>query len=111
MSEFGELLKSLRKERKISQRALAEKVGIDFTYISKMENGSIEPPAEDKILKMAEVFSVDPDKLLLAAKKVPKDLQKIITEIEVAPMFLRSLPKLDSKQLSEIKKIMKVEEE
>lgn len=106
MSEFGELLKSLRKEHKITQRRLAELVGIDFTYISKIENGMMEPPAEDKIIKIAEVFHQDPDKLLIAAKKVPSDFQKIITENKRVPAFLRSAPKLTQKQWEEIQKII-----
>ncbi|CAH0345733.1 hypothetical protein BCI9360_02031 [Bacillus sp. CECT 9360] len=111
MSEFGELLKSLRKEHKITQRGLAELIGIDFTYISKIENGSMESPAEDKILKMAEVFNIDPDKLLISAKKVPSDFHKIITENEHVPVFLRSASKLSTKQWEEIRKIIDKEKD
>jgi transcriptional regulator with XRE-family HTH domain len=106
MSEFGQLLKDLRKEHKITQRKLADLIGIDFTYISKIENGSMEPPAEDKIIKMAEVFNKDANELLIAAKKVPTDFHKVITENKNVPMFLRSAPKLTNKQWDEINKII-----
>lgn len=36
---FGEILKSRRKELKMSQENLAEKVGKKRTYISRIENG------------------------------------------------------------------------
>ncbi|MFZ3577857.1 helix-turn-helix domain-containing protein [Virgibacillus sp. DJP39] len=106
MSEFGDLLRSLRKEKKITQRKLAELIGIDFTYISKIENGSMEPPAENKIIKMAEVFETDKDKLLLAAKKVPNDFKRLITENENVPSFLRSVPNLSKKQWEDIQSIV-----
>lgn len=106
MSEFGQLLKDLRKEYRITQRKLADLIGIDFTYISKIENGSMEPPAEDKIIKIADVFNRDANELLIAAKKVPTDFQKIITENKNVPMFLRSASKLSSKQWDKINEII-----
>ncbi|MCA0151135.1 helix-turn-helix domain-containing protein [Rossellomorea vietnamensis] len=106
-SEFGNLLKSLRKEHKITQRRLAELIGIDFTYISEIENGFMEPPAEDKIIKMAELFKEDPDTMLLAAKKVRSIYRKTITENKNVPMFLRSADKLTQKQWERIKEVMK----
>jgi transcriptional regulator with XRE-family HTH domain len=111
MSDFGELLKALRKEKKITQRRLADLIGIDFTYISKIENGSMEPPAEDKILNMAKVFEIDPDQLLISAKKVPSDFQKIITENENVPKFLRSVPKLSENQWQSIHRIIEDKEQ
>ncbi|EAR63198.1 hypothetical protein B14911_01154 [Bacillus sp. NRRL B-14911] len=110
MSEFGQLLKDLRKEYRITQRKLADLIGIDFTYISKIENGSMEPPAEDKIIKIADVFNKDANELLIAAKKVPTDFQKVITENKNVPVFLRSASKLSNKQWEEIKKIINEED-
>jgi transcriptional regulator with XRE-family HTH domain len=106
MSEFGDLLKSLRKDYKISQRKLAELVGIDFTYISKIESGAMDPPAEDKIIKMAQVFMVNPDQLLISAKKVPSELQKIITEHQDVPVFLRKVSSFSPDQWERIRGIM-----
>ena len=36
---FGEIIKSRRKELRMSQESLAEKVGKKRTYISRVENG------------------------------------------------------------------------
>ena len=105
MSEFGKMLKSLRIEKKISQRKLAELVGIDFTYISKIESGTMDPPSESTIIKMAEVLGENPDKMIIAAKKVPSDIQKVITEHEDVAAFLRQVPKLSTKQWEEIRRI------
>ena len=51
--EFPERLRSLRKEAKLSQRELADRVGVDFTYLSKIENNRVEPPSETVLKKLA----------------------------------------------------------
>lgn len=110
MSEFGDMLKSLRTEKKISQRKLAELVGIDFTYISKIESGTMEPPAEGTIVKMAQFLGENPDKMLLVAKKVPSDFNKVIIENKDVPAFLRKVPNLSSVQWEKIRQIIDEED-
>lgn len=111
MSEFGDLLRSLRKQHKITQRQLAALVGIDFTYISKIESGTMDPPAEDKIIRIAEVLGVEPEELILSAKKVPSTFHKLITENSDVPIFLRKASHLSPKQWEKIKEIIRSEEE
>lgn len=41
--QFGALLKSLRKERKISQQKLAESAGVERNYVYYLERGDSEP--------------------------------------------------------------------
>ena len=41
--DLGQRIQYLRKERKLTQEALAEIVGIDQKNISKIENGSYHP--------------------------------------------------------------------
>lgn len=106
MSEFGGMLRSLRKQHKITQRQLAALVGIDYTYISKIESGTMDPPAEDKIIRMAELLHVDPEELILTAKKVPSTFQKLITENSDVPVFLRKASHLSPAQWEKIKEIL-----
>jgi transcriptional regulator with XRE-family HTH domain len=62
---FGEKLKILRKEADLSQDDLCKKVGAgDGRQFSRYENGHIMPSAEI-IVKIAEVFNVSIDFLLL----------------------------------------------
>ena len=52
---FGEKIRSLRRDHKLSQRGLAERVGLNFTYLSKIENGRLDfagYPSEETILKL-----------------------------------------------------------
>ena len=40
---MGQILRDTRKEEKITQKELAERVGVNKSYISKVEKGIIEP--------------------------------------------------------------------
>jgi transcriptional regulator with XRE-family HTH domain len=39
----GQILHDARKDEKITQKELAQRVGVDKSYISKIEKGFIEP--------------------------------------------------------------------
>lgn len=84
---FGQRLRELRKAKGITQRELANKVGISFTYISKIENISAPPPREEVIVALAYALDVDADELLGLAKKVPFELLAQIEQLE----FFREL--------------------
>jgi DNA-binding XRE family transcriptional regulator len=65
---FGEKIRSLRRDKKLSQRDLAGRVGLNFTYLSKIENGKLDfagYPSEGTIVKVAEALGADQDELLL----------------------------------------------
>ena len=63
-----------------SVRKLAEKVGIQPSYISKVERDEVPPPSEDTIIRIAEALQEDPDVLLALAGKVSADLRTAITK-------------------------------
>ena len=63
----------------MNQRDLAARVGIDFTYLSKIENERMSPPAADTIVKLARALQASSDELLLLAHKVPSDIGPVIT--------------------------------
>lgn len=63
MSEFGEFLYELRKEKGMTQAALAERLGVTNKAVSKWETGEAMP--ETSLLKpIAEIFGVTADELL-----------------------------------------------
>jgi len=99
---FGERLRQLRLERRINQRDLAAQVGIDFTYLSKIENGRMAPPAGDTIVKIARALDAETDELLLLANKVPRDLTPVITKSVALPAFLRSISDLNDDEIKEL---------
>jgi len=110
MSDFGLIIKNLRKEQRITQRDLAEKVGVDFTYISKIENGQLKNfPSTETIIKIAEVLQADADKLILLAEKVPENIRKTIVNDDLAVALLRKMPSMTKEQLDKIKGLVENE--
>ena len=75
---FGKLVRQERKAREIGLREMAKKIGVSPTYLSKIERGDFDPPAEDKVRKIAEIIGCDPDELLALAGRVASDLTDII---------------------------------
>ena len=72
--EFGARLRQLRKQVGLTQIELADKVNVDFSYLSKIESGAAPPPSEKVILKLAEVLYGDSDALLTLAGSIPPDI-------------------------------------
>ena len=60
---FGEKLKMLRTGQKLSQRELAERLGVAKSVISYYESGD-RYPSYDVLVKMAHLFHVTTDYLL-----------------------------------------------
>ena len=90
ISEFGEKLRELRKEAGLTQRELADKVNVDFNYVSKIENGVMPPPSEKAILRLAAVLNADKDKLMLLAGKVPSDIVQMLKNPETLDLLRSS---------------------
>lgn len=89
MESFGYKLRELRRSKDVSQRDLAERVGIDFSYISKVENDRLPPPAADTIVKICEVLDVSPDELLAATGKMTTDAKEMLGTSTAAQAFVR----------------------
>jgi len=88
---FGQTIRKLRKEKQLTQKEVAKEVGIDVTYLSKIENGKLDPPAHDKIEKLAKILDVDSDFLITEAGKVPEDITNMIPKnSSKIPKLLRS---------------------
>ena len=101
---FGERLRELRKAKNLSQRALAEKVDINFTYLSKVESEKLDfaqYPSEDLIRKLAKALEADVDELLLLAKKIPPDIRERVIE---RPDAFRKIASLDDETLDSVLK-------
>lgn len=60
---FGVRIKELRKNRKWTQKELANKIDVRFPQLNKYECGLHTPPM-DKLIKMSEVFDTTIDYLL-----------------------------------------------
>ena len=102
--EFGERLRELRLQQGLSQRKLAKEVGINFTYLSKIETGKMSPPAQDTIQRLATALDADPDELLVLAGRVPNDVKDVVTKSSELTAFLREIQDLDEGEIEELKR-------
>jgi transcriptional regulator with XRE-family HTH domain len=96
---FGERLRELRRAKDLSQRALADRVGVNFTYLSRCETGTLDfgqYQSEDLILKLAKALEAEPDELLVLAKKVPPAIRERVFE---RPEAFGKLARLDDNML------------
>lgn len=70
----------LKGSSEYSVRKVAGRIGIQPSYVSKVERGEVAPPSEATILRWAEVLGEDPDVLLALAGKVSADLRDVIVK-------------------------------
>ena len=100
--QFGERVRQLRTQRKLTQRDLASKIGVSDTYISKVENENLhfgDFPSEKFIHKLADVLDADEEELLLMADKIPAKIRKRVRE---RPDAFRTLAGLGDKALDQV---------
>ena len=83
MTRFGEAATATRQrlretDRRYSLRQVARRVGVEPSYLSKVERGRVAPPSEATTVRLAKELGQDPDVFLAMAGKVSRDLQDII---------------------------------
>jgi HTH-type transcriptional regulator, competence development regulator len=86
---FGEMLRDLRRAAGFSQRELAREAGLDFSYISKVENNRIPPPAADTVVELCRVLKALPEPLLALSGKIPEKIQQNVSTSVAAQQFLQ----------------------
>ena len=92
----------MRTAKGLSQRALGERVGVSFTYISKVENGKLDfgnYPSEDLICRLAAALDTDEEELLLSAEKIPEAIRRRFFE---RPDAFRLIARLDDQRLDRV---------
>jgi len=95
---FGGFIREKREKlrvdnRKYSLRQVASRIGIEPSYLSKIERGEQKHLSEEKIVALANDLHEDPDVLLALSGKVSKDIQEVI----------RKRPKLFAKLIRDLK--------
>jgi HTH-type transcriptional regulator, competence development regulator len=115
MSEtFGKIIRRARKQKEYSQRELAKLVGVNYTYLSKLENDHAGyPPSEDVIDLLAHHLDLDDrkDELRRLAGRITQDDTKIfedlVTKYKQMPALLRRMrdePEFAQKMLQQTSK-------
>ncbi len=83
MTNFGDTTRKIRErlrkeDRSFSLRKVAQRIGVEPAYLSKIERGDVAPPSEATTVRLAKELAEDPDVFLAMAGKVSGDLQEII---------------------------------
>lgn len=83
MNPFGQHVRRIREaklaeDRRFSLRQVAQRIGVEPAYLSKVERGETAPPGEETIRSLAGELGEDVDVLLALAGKVSTDLKEII---------------------------------
>jgi transcriptional regulator with XRE-family HTH domain len=88
---IGQKLREFRQEKGMTLRALAEAAGVDFTYLSKIENDKVGySPGAETIRDLAQVLGVDAIELLELANKLPPELAALAGNANARRFFQRA---------------------
>lgn len=98
MTTLGSMIRERREELRredssFSLRQVAERIGIEPSYLSKVERDIGSPPSEETLVRLAGELDLDADVLLAMAGKVSSDLQEAI----------RKRPRLFAELIRELK--------
>ncbi|MGK7914781.1 MAG: helix-turn-helix domain-containing protein [Prochloraceae cyanobacterium] len=78
---FGQVIRTARKNKGYSQRDLAKQIGLDFTYLSKLENSRTDyPPKEDVIRSIAKHLELDEEELVFLAGRIPQRDEELLKQ-------------------------------
>lgn len=91
--QFGQLIRQARKNKGYSQRELAKLLGLDFTYLSKLENNRADyPPKEEVIRAIALNLELDAEQLIFLAGRIPHQDESLLREhYENMPTLFRRM--------------------
>ncbi len=79
--KFGHLIRQARKDKGYSQRALAALLGLDFTYLSKLENNRADyAPKEEVIRSLAEQLGLEAEELIFLAGRIPQKDEELLRQ-------------------------------
>lgn len=75
---FGRRLRALRVQHNLKLEDVAQATGISKAYLSQVENGRVDPPRDDKLRRIEELFGQRPQSLIELAHLVaaPEDVRR-----------------------------------
>ncbi len=80
MSHFANKLRELRLSHKLTQRELAQRLGISASAIGMYEQGRREPD-NDLLMRIGSLFSVSTDYLLKGEEVVPCEVSEVLDSL------------------------------
>ena len=103
---LGEKIVELRRQQRMSMRALAKNVGVTPMHVSNIEKGFTTGSAE-LIARMAKALEADVDQLLSLADRVdPEAIEVIQKNPQTVPSFLRSAKDLTPEEWEKMQRYL-----
>jgi transcriptional regulator with XRE-family HTH domain len=85
---LGATIRRLRKSQHLTQAQLANDIGVDESYISKIETGRLNyTPSQETLRLLAQVLKTDPLRLLALAEKTPDELKPAVESQKAREFF------------------------
>lgn len=112
MQTFSQKIRQARIEKEYSQRQLAKLIGVDYSYLSKLENDRANYPPSEKVIrllathlkldaielkKLSGRIKVDLDKILLELVKQHQEIPALLRRMQDDPAFARKILSIASK--------------
>ncbi|MBC6420310.1 MAG: helix-turn-helix transcriptional regulator [Hormoscilla sp. SP5CHS1] len=115
---FGKVIRQARRDKGYSQRELAKLIGVNYTYLSKLENDHAGyPPSEEVIECLGRHLELDEVELkYLAGRIAPEDeevFKELVKRYKQMPALLRRMrdnPDFIQKLLQEVTQVENEEE-
>ena len=79
--EIGQRIRILRKENRLSQLELANKLNINVDHLSRIENGN-KGMSLDLLTEFSKYFSVSTDYILFGNKQNTEEIKEMISIIQ-----------------------------
>ena len=74
-SRFGTYVRTLRKQRGMTLKRVEKLAGVSNAYISQIERGLRNPPHPDILNRLAKVYEVSPQELMVEAGYLPESAE------------------------------------
>ena len=78
--EIGQRIRILRKEKRLSQLELSNKLNINMDHLSRIENGN-KGMSLDLLTEFSKYFSVSTDYILFGNKQNKEEIRELISFI------------------------------
>ncbi|MGO8860681.1 MAG: helix-turn-helix domain-containing protein [Acidimicrobiales bacterium] len=100
-SSFGEKIRALRKEKRLTLDQLAELSGSSKSYIWELENKNPPRPSADKIARIAEVLGTTADYLMDTQNRQGKETAEDLA-------FFRKYQSMDQMKKDTIRQMLNI---
>lgn len=94
--QLGTLLLRSRERQGLSLRGLAERAGVDFSWLVRIEQGKFTTPAPDRLARVSEALGLDPARVDKASHNYLAD------SLPSVQTYFRSKEKASPEEIAEI---------